>query len=55
MKDSYKLAKSLFPKNLISRLTLNNKKITEIKASISKIIKLNDPTNKIIDKWKRLT
>ena len=41
------------PKNLISRLTLNDKKITEIKASISKIIKLNDPTNKIIDKWKR--
>ena len=41
------------PKNLISRLTLNDKKLTEIKASISKIIKLNDPTNKVIDKWKR--
>ena len=41
------------PKNLISRLTLNDKKLTEIKASISKIIKLNDPTNNVIDKWKR--
>ena len=41
------------PENLISRLTLNDKKFKEIKASISKIIKLNDPTNKVIDKWKR--
>jgi glutamate-5-semialdehyde dehydrogenase len=41
------------PENLISRLTLNDKKISEIKDSISKIIKLNDPTNNIIDKWKR--
>ncbi len=41
------------PENLINRLTLNNKKITEIKTSINKILKLNDPTNKVIDKWKR--
>ena len=41
------------PENLISRLTLNDKKLTEIKTSISKIIKLNDPTNKVIHKWKR--
>ena len=41
------------PENLISRLTLNNKKLIEIKSSINKIIKLNDPTNKVIDKWKR--
>ena len=41
------------PENLISRLTLNDKKISEIKASISKIIKLNDPTNQVIDRWKR--
>ena len=39
--------------NIISRLTLNDKKFSEIKASISKIIKLNDPINKVIDKWKR--
>ena len=41
------------PENLISRLTLNDKKLTEIKTSISKIIKLNDPTNRVIDKWNR--
>ena len=41
------------PENLISRLTLNDKKIKEIKTSINKIIKLNDPTNKVIDIWKR--
>ncbi len=45
--------KSNLPENLISRLTLNDKKISEIKDSISKIIKLNDPTNNVIDKWKR--
>ncbi len=39
--------------NIISRLTLNDKKFSEIKASISKIIKLNDPINKVIHKWKR--
>ena len=41
------------PDNLINRLTLNDKKLREIKASISKIIKLNDPINKVIDRWKR--
>ena len=45
--------KNNLPENLISRLTLNDKKISEIKDSISKIIKLNDPINKGIDKWKR--
>jgi len=52
-KDIEFAIKNNLPENLISRLALNDKKITEIKASISKIIKLNDPTNKVIDKWKR--
>ncbi len=52
-KDIEFAIKNNLPENLISRLTLNDKKLTEIKASISKIIKLNDPTNKVIDKWKR--
>ena len=30
-----------------------DKKLKEIKTSISKIIKLNDPTDKVINKWKR--
>ena len=39
--------------NLIARLTLNPKKLEEIRASINKIIKLSDPINKVLDRWKR--
>ena len=39
--------------NQIERLILNEKKILEIIGSIKKIIKLNDPTNQILEKWKR--
>ena len=41
------------PENLIDRLTLNPEKLEEIQVSIKNIIKLNDPINKVIDKWKR--
>ncbi len=40
-------------KNLIKRLILNDKKISNIINSIKKIIKLKDPTNIILEKWKR--
>ena len=40
-------------KNLINRLYLNEKKILDITNSIKKIIKLKDPTNVILEKWKR--
>ena len=39
--------------NLIERLILDDKKISSIINSIKKIIKLKDPTNKILDKWSR--
>ena len=39
--------------NLIKRLTLNNEKILDITKSIKKIIKLKDPTNITLEKWKR--
>ena len=39
--------------NLIQRLTLNEKKILNIVSSIKNIIKLKDPTNIILEKWKR--
>ena len=39
--------------NQIERLILNEKKILEIIGSIKKIIKLKDPTNQILEKWKR--
>jgi len=52
-KDINFAIKNKLPENLINRLTLNNKKLIDIQASIRKIIKLNDPTNQVIDKWKR--
>ena len=39
--------------NLIQRLILDEKKISNIINSIKKIIKLKDPTNRILEKWKR--
>ncbi len=41
------------PENLVNRLILNKKKLEDIQSSINKIIKLRDPTNRILDKWKR--
>ena len=38
--------------NQIERLILNEKKILEIIESIKKIIKLKDPTNQTLEKWK---
>ena len=52
-KDIKFAMKKKLPENLINRLTLNHEKIEDIEASISKIIKLNDPINKVIDRWKR--
>ena len=39
--------------NLIRRLILNDKKILDIINSVKSIIRLKDPTNNILEKWKR--
>ena len=39
--------------NLIKRLILDEKKIFSITQSIKEIIKLKDPTNIILEKWRR--
>ena len=39
--------------NLIKRLEINDRKINGIISSINRIIKIKDPTNKILEKWKR--
>jgi len=39
--------------NLIDRLVLNHKKLNIIKNSIKKIIKLKDPIDNTLEKWKR--
>ena len=40
-------------KNLIDRLTINHKKLNDIKSSINKIIKLKDPIDNTLEKWSR--
>ncbi len=52
-KDIKFAIKNNLPENLIDRLTLNPKKLEKIQSSINKIIKLSDPTNKVLDRWKR--
>ncbi len=52
-KDLKHALKKGLKSNLINRLILNEKKINEIISSIKKIIKLDDPTNIVLEKWKR--
>jgi len=39
--------------NLIDRLTINHKKLNDIKNSVNKIIKLKDPVDNTLEKWSR--
>jgi glutamate-5-semialdehyde dehydrogenase len=52
-KDIKNANKKLIKKNLLERLILDDKKISNIVSSVKKIIKLKDPTNIILEKWKR--
>ncbi len=52
-KKDIKNAKKKIKINFIQRLILDDKKISSIINSIKKIIKLKDPTNKILDRWSR--
>ena len=52
-KDIKNALKKKIKDNLIKRLILNDKKISDIINSIKKIIKLKDPTNIVLEKWKR--
>ena len=52
-KDVFLAIKKKIPENLIDRLKLDKVKIEGMQKSIHKIKKLDDPTNKIIEKWKR--
>ena len=48
----YAIKKKL-KKNLIARLSLNQKKLNDIKKSIKKIVKLKDPIDNTLQKWNR--
>jgi len=52
-KDIINANKKKIKNNLIQRLELNEKKILDQINSIKRIVKLKDPTNKILEKWKR--
>ena len=52
-KDIKNAERKKLKENLIKRLYLNEKKILDIVDSIKKIIKLKDPTNVILERWKR--
>ena len=52
-KDIKKATKKGLKDNLIKRLILDEKKILNIIETIKKIIKLKDPTNVLLEKWKR--
>ena len=52
-KDVFLAIKKKIPENFIDRLKLDKVKIEGMQKSIHKIKKLDDPTNKIIEKWKR--
>ena len=52
-KDINNAQKKGIKSNLIKRLILNEKKISDIIDTIKSIIKLKDPTNIILEKWRR--
>jgi glutamate-5-semialdehyde dehydrogenase len=52
-KDIKKAVEKKSRSNLINRLILNEEKISSIINSIKTIIKLKDPTNIVLEKWKR--
>ena len=53
LKDVEFANKKGLKQNLIDRLRIDEKKLKSIKYSIIKIIKLKDPVNIALEKWKR--
>ncbi|MDB9936808.1 glutamate-5-semialdehyde dehydrogenase [Candidatus Pelagibacter sp.] len=52
-KDIKFALKKRLKNNLIDRLTINHKKLDNIRNSINKIIKIKDPVDNILEKWSR--
>ena len=52
-KDIKFAKKKKITKSLIKRLEIDEKKIDNIIKSVNQIIKIKDPTNKVLEKWKR--
>ena len=52
-KDLRFAKKKKIKENLVKRLEIDEQKINNIIKSVNQIIKIKDPTNKILDIWKR--
>ena len=52
-KDIKEAQKKKIKDNMLQRLVLDDIKISNIINSIKKIIRLKDPTNVVLEKWKR--
>jgi glutamate-5-semialdehyde dehydrogenase len=52
-KDNKFAKKKGLKNNLIDRLTIDHKKLVGIKKSIEKIVKIKDPVDYILEKWRR--
>ena len=53
IKDVKLALKKRLKNNLIDRLSIDQKKLTNIKNSVNKIAKLKDPIDNILEKWSR--
>ena len=53
IKDIKLALKKGLKKNLIDRLSVDEKKLNNIKSSVNKIAKLKDPVDNILEKWSR--
>ena len=52
-KDIFNAKSKKIKDSMIDRLKLNNKKISQIRNSIKKIIEFKDPLGKTLSSWKR--
>tara|TARA_Y100001970_G_C14179249_1_gene828855 strand:+ start:176 stop:1426 length:1251 start_codon:yes stop_codon:yes gene_type:complete len=52
-KDIEYAIKNELEQNLVDRLTLSSKKLKSLMQSVKEIIKLADPVNKVLERWKR--
>jgi glutamate-5-semialdehyde dehydrogenase len=52
-RENLKDIKNVKRKNLVDRLILNEKRIDNIRESVSQIIKFKDPLNRVLEKWTR--
>ena len=53
IRENLKDIKNVKRKNLVDRLILNEKRIDNIRESVSQIIKFKDPLNRVLEKWTR--